>query len=288
MLGCNGLFYHPTGREYDRPERLRLTYESVFFSTANGLRLHGWFFPAVGPAAGTVLHIHGNAGNVTAHFHQVRWLPEADWNVLCFDYRGYGRSQGRISREGSIADTHAALDYLLARPDVDRERIVAFGQSLGGAIGIVLAAERTDLRGLAVDGAFHHYRDIARYHIRHNPLLFVTAWWVPPLLMTDGYDPIDYVARISPRPLLVMHGKADRIVPAFMGEKLHAAAREPKELWLIDGVDHYQALEELADVTRPRLLRFFRKCLDSPTSAGSAPAPDGQVPPDRPPTAGAP
>lgn len=261
MLGCDRLFYHPTRREYDRPERLNLAYESVLFPTENGLRLHGWFFPAVGPTSGTILHIHGNAGNVTAHFHQVRWLPGAGWNVLCFDYRGYGRSEGKVTRAGTIADAHAALDYLIARPNVDKDRIVAFGQSLGGAIGIVLAAERQELRGLAVDGAFEHYRDVARWHIRRNPLLFLAAWWLPSLLMKDGYDAIDFVARVSPRPLLILHGTADSIVPVHMAEKLYAAAREPKELWLVEGADHYEALDELGDTTRPRLNAFFRACV---------------------------
>jgi fermentation-respiration switch protein FrsA (DUF1100 family) len=272
MLGCDRLFYHPTRREYDRPERLNLAYESVSFATGDGLRLHGWFFPAVGRAIGTVLHIHGNAGNVTAHFHQIRWLPEAGWNVLCFDYRGYGESEGRVTRAGTIVDSHAALDYLLGRPDVDSERIVGFGQSLGGAIGIVLAAERKELRGLAIDGAFDHYRDIARWHIRQNPLLFLAAWWLPSLLMEDGYDAIDHIARVSPNPLLIMHGTADSIVPAHMAEKLYGAAREPKELWLVEGADHYQAMDELGDVTHPRLAAFFRACVETDAIAPS-PAP---------------
>jgi fermentation-respiration switch protein FrsA (DUF1100 family) len=267
MPGCDRLFYHPTRREYDRPERLNLAYESVAFATADGLRLHGWFFPAVGPAAGTVLHVHGNAGNVTAHFHQIRWLPEAGWNVLCFDYRGYGRSEGKASRAGTIADAHAALDYLLTRPDVNRNHIVAFGQSLGGAVGIVLAAERGELRGLAIDGAFDHYRDVVRWHIRRNPLLFLAAWWLPSLLMRDGYDPIDFVAGVSPRPLLILHGTADSIVPVHMAEKLYAKACEPKELWLVENAEHYQAMDELGRMTRPRLNTFFRACVENEKTA---------------------
>jgi hypothetical protein len=198
---------------------------------------------------------------VTGHFHQVCWLPAAGWNVLCFDYRGYGQSQGRVTRAGTITDAHAALDYLLQRPGVDPRGIVAFGQSLGGAVGIVLAAERGELRGLAVDGAFDNYRGIANWHIRRNPLLLIAAWWVP-LLMADAYDPIDYVAKVSPRPLLIMQGTADRIVNPQMARRLYDAAREPKQLWLIDGADHYEALDELGDTTRPRLLAFLKQCVD--------------------------
>jgi uncharacterized protein len=259
---ADAFFYHPNRTEYERPSDYGLKYESVLIRTSDGLNLHGWFFPAEGRAAGTVLHLHGNAGNTSGHFQHVAWLPAAGWNVLCFDYRGYGRSEGRISREGSLIDARAALDYLLGRPEVDGDRIVAFGQSLGGAVGIVLAAQRPEIRGLVIDGAFDGYRHIARWHIRRNPVMLVLAWWVPWLLMGDNLDPIDHVSRISPRPLLVMHGTADSVVPVSMARRLHAAAGEPKELWLVEGANHYEAMTERAEETRPRLLRFLERCAE--------------------------
>jgi uncharacterized protein len=216
------------------------------------------------PAAGTVLHLHGNAGNITGHFLHTSWLPAAGWNVLCFDYRGYGRSEGRVSRAGTIMDAHAALDHLLQRPDVDSNRIVAFGQSLGGAIGIVLAAERREVRGLAVDGAFDSYRRIASWHVRRNPLLLVTAWWYPRVAVNTEYDPIEAVGRISPRPIFIMHGTADRVVDPAMARRLYDAAGEPKELWLVEGADHYGAMQEHAEEANHRLLEFFRRSVTGP------------------------
>jgi uncharacterized protein len=256
----DAFFYYPSHTQYERPSDYGLTYEDVFIPTRDGLKLHSWFFPAQGRAAGTVLHLHGNAGNLTGHFQHVAWLPAAGWNVLCFDYRGYGRSEGRITRQDSITDAHAALDWLLARPDIDPARIVAFGQSLGGAVGIVLTAERQEIRGLATDGAFDHYRRIARWHILRNPVLLVLAWWVP-LLMSGSFNPIDFIRRIAPRPVLLMHGTADTICPAVMARRLHTAAGDPKELWLIDGANHYQAMQEMPEQTHSRLLAFFEKCV---------------------------
>lgn len=261
MIGCDSLFYYPNRHVYDLPREHGLNCESVSFKNRDGHKLHGWFFPARCRPAGTLIHLHGNAGNITGHFQHVAWLPQAGWNVLAFDYRGYGQSEGRMTRAGSIADAHAALDYLLSRPDVDRSRIAAFGQSLGGAIGIVLAAERSEIRGLATDGAFDDYRRIASWHVRRNPLLLAVAWWVPGVLMSKGYDPIDYVGRISPRPLLILHGTADRVVDPRMARRLFDAAREPKELWLIEGADHYGALQDHADDARRRLLAFFNRCV---------------------------
>jgi len=127
MIGCDRFFYYPNAHEYGSPQEFRLACESVSFHAADGTRLHGWFFPAEGEPVGTVLHLHGNAGNITGHFHHVAWLPGAGWNVLCFDYRGYGRSEGRVTRAGTIADAHGALNHLLGRPDVDAGRIVALG-----------------------------------------------------------------------------------------------------------------------------------------------------------------
>jgi fermentation-respiration switch protein FrsA (DUF1100 family) len=212
-----------------------------------------------------VLHLHGNAGNISGHFVHVAWLPAEGWNVLTFDYRGYGQSQGRITRRGSIEDAHAALDYLLHRDDVDRNKIVAFGQSLGGAIGIVLTAERSEIRGLATDGAFDSYRRIVAWHVRKNPLLFVVAWWFP-YTMPLGLDPINYVKDIAPRPLFIMHGTADGVVDPAMARRLYDAAGDPKSLWLVDGADHYGAMQDFADEAHTRLLAFF----DQAASVGAS------------------
>ncbi|HOA73346.1 MAG TPA: alpha/beta hydrolase [Phycisphaerae bacterium] len=266
---CDGFFYYPNRHVYGKPEQMGLAYERVTFAAKDGPRLDGWFFPAAanadesppGPAKGTVLHLHGNAGNMSGHFQHVAWLPAAGWNVLCFDYRGYGRSEGTVTREGTLRDAHAALDYLLARPDVDDHSIVAFGQSLGGAIGIVLAAERQEIRALATDGAFDSYRRIASCHIHRNPLLLCIAWWVPSVLMSNGHDPINAIGRIAPRPVLIIHGTADNIVPVEMAERLFHAAGEPRDLWLVDGADHYAPLREHGDEGRARLLAFFEKAV---------------------------
>lgn len=267
---CDGFFYYPNRHVYGSPEEVGLAHERVSFAASDGPRLDAWFFPAVRngiaqPAAakGTVLHLHGNAGNMTGHFEHVAWLPAAGWNVLCFDYRGYGRSEGRVTREGTIRDAHAALDYLLSRPDVDPGGIVAFGQSLGGAIGIVLAAERPEIRGLATDGAFDSYRRIASCHIRHNPLLLCVAWWVPAVLMSNGHDPIDHIGRITPRPVQIIHGTADQVVPVEMGKRLFDAAADPRKIWLVDDADHYDPLREHGEEGRARLLAFFNESVSN-------------------------
>lgn len=256
----DSFFYHPNDKDYGSPDELGLDYKQVHFPTSDGLQLHGWFFRAAGQSRGTILHLHGNAGNITGHFQHVAWLPATGWNVLCFDYRGYGQSEGKMNRNGSIMDAHAALDYLLSREDAATKPIATIGQSLGGAIAIVLTAERREVCGVITDGAFDSYRRIASHHIRHNPALFAVGWWVPWLAMGDAYNAIDYVARISPRPILIIHGTRDRIVPVKMAQRLYEAAKDPKELWLVEDADHYAPLGEHADEAQPRILHFLEPC----------------------------
>lgn len=259
------VFYYPDSRDRGSPADDGLAYEDVFFTTDQGLQLHGWYMPAIGraPAIGTVLHIHGNAANITGHYAFVRWLPESRYNVLTFDYRGFGRSEGKVTRDGAVRDAAAALDYLRDRGDVDSERIVVFGQSIGGVVAIVLAADRkADIRALIVDSAFTSHRDIARFHVLRNPLLAVLAWWFP-FTVPKGHDAIDNVARIAPVPTLFMHGTADRIIPHTMSRRLFAAANEPKDLWLIDGLDHTEVWEEQPEAAQRKLLDFFTAALEN-------------------------
>ena len=262
MLGCDRLFYYPDRVDRGRPSDEGLRYEDVHFTSADGTRLHGWLMPAApeGPAKGSVLHVHGNAGNVSGHYRAVSWLPPAGYHVLAFDYRGYGRSEGGVSRAGTISDTIAALEYLRLRPETGGAPIYVIGQSIGGAIAIVLCAERrADVAGLVVDSAFTRYRDVAWHHVLRNPALLAVGWWYP-LALGHAFDPIDHVGRVSPVPVLFMHGTNDRVVPHAMSEKLFAAAGPPKELWLIEGMDHYEVWSVREEEARRRVLEFFESC----------------------------
>lgn len=264
MSLCDRVLYLPDRENRGTPADEDLPYEDVFVATADGSKLHGWFLPATGPKArGTVLHLHGNAANITGHYKAACWLPASGYHLLTFDYRDYGRSEGRVTRAATIEDAAAALDYLRGRGDVENDRIFVFGQSLGGAVSIVLAARRRgQISGLVVDGAFSSYREIIRHHVMRNPLLLVLAWWFPYFVRRD-FDAIDCVDRISPAPILFMHGTADRVVPARMSQALYDKARPPKELWLIEGVDHYAVWEEQPEAARRRVLDFFDRATRS-------------------------
>jgi fermentation-respiration switch protein FrsA (DUF1100 family) len=253
-------FYHPSQEQYAHPDEYGLKFESVRF-TSGPHKLHGWFFPAYGEAMGTVIHCHGNAGNITGHFEYVAWMPPWGWNVLCFDYRGFGESEGHPSRTGTIEDVAAAVDYARTREEVDTKSLLLLGQSLGGAVGIVAAVGRDDLAGIAIEGAFSAYQAAAKYICGRSVFLWPAIPFIGLGLVPKGSDPIDYVARIAPTPTLFVTGTADRVCDPRQIVALHAAAGEPKSLWVIEGGSHVSALTEDGEEGRKRLDGFFRDCV---------------------------
>ena len=253
-------FFYPTRKEYAHPDEFALSFDSVRFESEGNL-LHGWYFPAQGRAKGTVVHCHGNAGNITGHFQYITGMPDRGWNVLCFDYRGFGQSKGTPSRPGVIADAHAAVDYLLTRSDVDPTRVALFGQSLGGAVGVVVASQRHDLCGVAIEGAFSSYRGAARYACKKTWVLWGAALWLPQLLIEAGNDPIDYVDDISPTPAFFVTGTHDRVCDPKQLIELYEAACEPKSIWVIEGGGHVGALTETDGEGLNRLDGFLTECI---------------------------
>lgn len=262
MIGCDRFFYYPSREKLDNPAAHGLRCEPVQFASRDGTALHGLFFPADGAPKGTVVHFHGNAGNVTGHYGHVAWLPARGWNVLCFDYRGYGQSAGKPSRRGVIDDAHAAVDYAMSRPDVNRDKLIVFGQSLGGAVAVVVAAERKDLCGVVIEGAFTSYREIAAYHVYRSFWMTAVAWWVPPFGMSDTWNPIDYVEKVSPTPLLIVQGQDDHIIDWHMAERLHRAARPPVWLMLLEDSRHSDAFDDFVPHRQTALDAFLTRCVD--------------------------
>jgi fermentation-respiration switch protein FrsA (DUF1100 family) len=232
------LFFVPDRNDYGKPEKDILPYEPVTFESRDGTRLSGWFFPSLGRKKGTVIHLHGNAANISNHFRAIAFLPPLEYSVLAFDYRGYGDSQGAPSRAGCLEDVFAAIDYAKGRKDVDPARIALFGQSLGASYAIVAAAERPEVKAVVAEAPFTSHRGIARTILRRSPVTWIFAGFLPELLLGGSYAPIDYVDRIAPRPLLLAHGTADALIPYTMSEALLERAKEPKRLHTIPGGEH--------------------------------------------------
>ena len=256
---CEHLFYYPDAKVYSTPAKFDLAFEPVVFAGKDGTRLTGWFLPAAGEAKGTIVHCHGNAQNMTSHWLFVEFLPRKQFNLFVFDYRGYGKSDGSPTRAGTVEDAQAAVDYVLSRKDVDPERVALFGQSLGGAIAVVVAAKDERVKGLVIESAFSSYQSEAAHALRGNPLTYLFSWPLSRLLIRSGNDPVDAIGSISPRPTLIIHGTADRVVPSEMGRELAEAAGDPKALWIVDGAGHTAAGTVRRNEYQKKICAFFER-----------------------------
>jgi hypothetical protein len=220
-----GMTFFPL-RELDAtPDDWDMPYEDVSLLTADGIRLHGWYIPRSG-AERTVLFLHGNAGNISHRGESIAIFRRLGLNVLIFDYRGYGRSQGTPTETGLYADAAAAWHYLVETRGVVAGNIVIFGRSLGGAVAAQLASQ-VQAGALILESTLSSARDFARVVL---PLLS--------RLVVVRYD-FDSAVRLAQVhcPVLVLHSPADEIMPYRLGEKLYQSAHEPKRFVALRG-DH--------------------------------------------------
>jgi fermentation-respiration switch protein FrsA (DUF1100 family) len=202
--------------------------EPVTYETSDGLRLGAWFF--AGPEAPprlTILVFNGNAGNRAHRAPLAASLRSHGLQVMLTDYRGYGGNPGAPREDGLAADAQAALAYLMSRPEVDRSRIVYFGESLGSAVAVRLAVEHRPA-ALILRSPFTSLTDVGRHHY---PLLPVR------LLLRDRFASIEIAHRIT-APVLVIAGGRDAIVPIEQTRRLYAAVTAPKTLLELPDADH--------------------------------------------------
>lgn len=220
------LIYFPTAELIDPADDLT-DVEEVALSTDDGLRLGAWFVAAGDPSEGTVIVFNGNAGNRSHRTPLARALGSRGYGVLLVDYRGYGGNPGTPTESGLAADARAARAYLETREDVDPDRIVYFGESLGAAVALGLAMEHPPA-ALILRSPFTSLADIASVHY---PILPAS------LLLRDEFPSRARVAKVD-APVLVIAGSADRIVPPDQTRELYEAATEPKRLVVIERAGH--------------------------------------------------
>lgn len=217
------LVYFPMRELAATPRAIGLDYEDVRLVAEDGVRLHGWFVPALAARA-TVLHFHGNAGNISHRLERLALFRKLGLNVFLIDYRGYGQSEGRPSEQGTYRDARAAWGYLTAARGLAPATVVLHGESLGGAVAAWLAA-RTSPGALIVESNFTSAANLGAE---------VYPWLPVRWLARYRYPTIEYLPRVR-APVLVVHSRADEIVPFHHAEQLFATAPGPKQLLEIRG-----------------------------------------------------
>ncbi|NLY01822.1 MAG: alpha/beta hydrolase [Rhodopirellula sp.] len=215
---------YPAGESWEPPG---LGFEDAWFSAADGTKLHGWYVPH-DEARAVILFCHGNAGNITHRAEILRELHDrAGVAVLCFDYRGYGRSEGKPKEAGIYADARAARAWLANRTGVGEREIVVMGRSLGGAAAVELAAG-DGAKGLVLESTFSSVPDVAAS---------IYPWLPVRLLVRNRFDAVGKISRYH-GPLLQSHSEDDEIVPYSLGRKLFDASNQPKEFIILRGLGH--------------------------------------------------
>ncbi len=211
--------YFPTREITVTPEVRDMAYEDVWLYTDDQVRVHGWYVPSE-DNRGTLLFFHGNAGNISGRIESISQFHELGLNVLIFDYRGYGKSEGRPSEQGTYLDAEAAWRYLTEIREVPPEKIILFGRSLGGGVAAWLASQ-VEPGGLVLESTFTSAVDLAS---EIYPIFPVS------LLMHIRYPVIDYLADVTV-PVMVAHSEGDEIIPYHHGKSIYQKAEEPKK-WL--------------------------------------------------------
>ena len=251
------------------PSTYRADYETVSFPSEDGITLKGWFVKPAHPASKTpvIIICHGVGANKSDFTELAAALSRRGYFVLLFDFRAHGESSGSRSSLGyhEQKDIAAALGFLRSRPEVDPKRVGIYGFSMGASTAILAAARTHAFSAIVVDSAFTSLKDLARssitgfYHLPSFPFLHIAIIEYELYFQTriDTISPVSVITGISPTPVFIIAGDKDRLIPAENGRKLFAAAKEPKELWIIPNADHGATLAAAGSVYEKRVAEFF-------------------------------
>ena len=249
LAGCgweNRLIFQPSTEILRTPRDVGLEYQDLYFTTADNVRLNGWFIPHP-QATATLLWFHGNAGNISNRVDNIKLLHDKTHvSIFIFAYRGYGRSPGSSSEATTYLDGEAAIEFVRTQLKVESKNLVIFGRSLGAAVAAEMAI-RHDSRAVILESPFVSIREMAKVILPMLP--------IGPLLSAE-FAVIDKVGKIKV-PLLVLHGDQDEIIPFAHGERVFAAGREPKQFYPIKGAGHNDTFVAGGNAYYERLRSFI-------------------------------
>ena len=221
--------YFPIRKIHLTPKEIGLEFEDVYFFSSDGVKLNGWYIPAK-EARATVLFCHGNAGNICHRIDVIYLFCKLGLSVFIFDYRGYGRSQGKPTEEGLYRDAQSAHKYLIEKRNLNEGSIVVYGKSIGANVAVELCS-KVKTAALISESAFTSALEMGKKLFPFLPL----KW-----LISIKFDALSKIKNITV-PKLIIHSEDDKIIPFRHGRKLFEAAPEPKEFYPMRG-GHNEAL----------------------------------------------
>jgi len=256
-----------TPDETRSPAEYGLAFEEVAFPARDGVMLRGWWIPAQterGSLDRAVIFLHGQGGSMDPDVQYVPALHTAGFHVLMFDFRAHGRSEGRVSTVGYLErqDALGAVDFVRSR---GIERIGLLGFSMGGMVAMLTAPICPEVKAVISDGgparlmsamtSWGVERGAPRWLARVLAWLTLAATSLRLRVNLFRYEPICWVGKIAPRPILFIHGERDQYVPDF--DALVAAAGLPKQVWRVPEAGHRTVDQLYPDEYRRRVVAFF-------------------------------
>ena len=223
-------------------------HEDVWFRAPDGIRLNGWLYRARDSHAPLIVWCHGNAGNITTRAPVAAELARRGVGVLLFDWRGYGKSEGRPSEGALYGDALAAYDFAAGALGAPPAWIVLYGESLGGPYAAYVAKERK-ARGVIIENSFPSLAALGNALYRPMPL----GWFAPRALTTARW------LNAAGRPVLVLHSRRDQVIPFAMGQQLYDALRVPKEMIVSATAAHCEMAYAEPARYYDGVLRFVRR-----------------------------
>ena len=224
--------------------------ENVWFTTADGFRLNGWFFEsATQPSTATVIFFHGNSGNISSVGWLGQWFAARGFNALLVDYRGYGASEGEQGSEWDLyEDGDAAVAFVIKEKGVRPEKIVLYGTSLGTTV-VADVGSRRKVGALIIESGLSSASSLATHRF----------WWLPRMLHFVGKNDFESAQKLRrvKAPVLIVHGEPDPVIPTSEGRLLFEAANEPKRLLIFPGAGH-NVFGSLGDPYLDQVVEFIR------------------------------
>lgn len=267
-------YTHPTRHSVsDSPADHDLAFESIIFPSTDGLSLVGWFiFPRGEQGNGAAIILcHGYGGTRSEMLPVAAILARHGYSALLFDFRGHGESEGDLVTFGyhEVQDVQGAVGYLHTRPEVKPDRIGLLGQSMGGATAIRAAAQTPEIKAIVTEGAYASLADMMANDFTNltglpkfpfAPLMVALGEWQTSLDVSL-VRPVDDIARLSPRPVLLIHGLSDAVLPPENARRLYQAAGDPRSLWQPEGVGHGASARQQPAEFEAWVITFFDEAL---------------------------
>jgi fermentation-respiration switch protein FrsA (DUF1100 family) len=245
------MLYYPDRSIDVTPDHLGLKYDDVSFITEDLVKINGWFVHAPGASRSprsTILFFHGNAGNISHRMEKLQILAALGVDTFIIDYRGYGRSEGQPDEQGTYRDAQVAYEYLTKTLNREPGTIIVYGESLGSAVAVDLAAKQA-VGGVIIEEAFTSVGDVGQ-----KMFPFLPVRW----LVRNKYDTLSKIGRIK-TPLLIFHSRDDEFFDIRHAQRLLAAANEPKQLVELTG-GHNDAFAVSGETYRAALKDFLIQC----------------------------